>query len=144
MHSWEPCGEDYSLWHRTAMQAKAPQGASGRLVGEEQPQQVYTGSAEAVHGQIQRNCFFGEIFRREEGAATACSWCCGFAGLPLAELPTSRPSRSSSPPGPAPAKSELPNTRNQLRELRPCSLPLLGWGQQMGAGFHFQRRQREN
>lgn len=135
VHSWEPCGKDHSLWHRTAMQPKAPQG--GCLV-EGQPQAGLQWICWGSTWTNPKELLLWGIFRWEEGAATGCSWCCGFAGLHLQNshndlLPASRPSRSSSTPGPAPAKSELPKTTNQLREL-PAAFP--SWdGQQMGAGF---------
>lgn len=93
------------------------------------------------------------IFRWEEATATACIWCCGFVLLPHAELPQLTPANLSSlqiqqHPVPAPTKSELPNTTNGLGE-HPASLPHLGWGQQMGAGWrisegHLQGSQKEN
>lgn len=116
----------------------ASQGSSGRLVVKNIPSRFTLDLLRQCMDKSKGIAFLG-IFRWEEGAATACSWCCGFAGLPLAELLQWTPANLSSlqiqqRPWPSSAKSELPNTRNQLRELRPCSLSLLGWGQQMGAG----------
>lgn len=130
----------------------ATPGSSGRLLGGRAAPGRFTMDLLRQHRDKSKGIAFLGFFRREEGAGTACSWCCGFAGLPPAELQqwtptTSRPSRSSSAPGPAPAKSEPPKTTNQLREL-PAAFPC--WmGQQMGAGCripqgHLQTSQKEN
>lgn len=104
----------------------ATQGSSGSLreVGwwNSSPRQVCNASAEAAHGQIQRNCFFwGYLGGRKEQPQPAAG-AVGLQGCHLQNshnelLPTSHPSRSSSTPGPASTKSELPKITNQLREL---------------------------
>lgn len=122
MQSWEPCGKDHSLWHRTAMQPKAPQG--GCLV-EEQPQAGLQWICWGSTWTNPKELLLWGIFRWEEGAATGCSWCCGCAGLHLQNshnelLPASCPSRSSSTPSPAQPSQSSPKPQiNSGSSLQP-------------------------
>lgn len=137
-----------------AQNCHASQGSSGSLReagGEEHPQQVYTGSAEAVHGQIQRNCFFwGYLGGRKEQSQPAAGAVC-LQGCHLQKsynelLPTSRPSRSSSAPGPAQPSQSSSTPEINSGSSGPAAFPFWDgasrWVQ--GAGFHLQRSQKEN
>lgn len=147
MHSWESCGKIIPFDTELPCNPRLLREVAG---WKSSPRQVYNGSAEAAHGQIQRNCFWGGYLGGRKEQPQPAAGAVGLQGCHLQNshnelLPTSHPSRSSSTPGPAPAK--FPKSQmNSGSSLQP-SPP--GMGQQMGAGCrisqgHLQTSQKEN
>lgn len=135
VHSWESCGKIIPFDTELPCNPRLLREVAG---WKSSPRQVYNGSAEAAHGQIQRNCFWGGYLGGRKEQPQPAAGAVGLQGCHLQNshnelLPTSHPSRSSSTPGPAPAK--FPN--HKWTQGAPCSLPLLGWASRwvQGAGF---------
>lgn len=127
VHSWEPCGKDHSLWYRTAMQPKAPQG--GCLVAE-QPQ---AGLQWICWGSTWTNpkelLFWGYLGGRKEQPQAAAG-ALGLQGC-TCRTPTMNSCQPLVPPDPAappasPSQVRAPQNHKSTQGA-PCSLPLLGW-----------------